>query len=84
MKGNQLLVNLLPLMTIADNQLKHHQYLAGNEFSMADIAFGVLVDKWERLNQGEGQFLNISKYYDRLLSRPHYQKHVVQFSLDAV
>ena len=83
-KGDQLLANVLPLMTIADNQLKQYSHLAGNDFSMADIAFGVLVDKWERLKQGEGQFLNISKYYDRLLNRPHYQKNVVQFSLDAV
>lgn len=83
-RGEQLLSNVLPLLTIADKELKQKKYIASDDFSMADIPFGVLIDKWERINQAKNQFTNVSRYYELLLTRPFFKSNVVKFSLDAI
>jgi len=83
-KLEQLLSNITPLLSIANHQLSRYPYIAGNEFSMADISFGVLIDKWERINICNSDFLNIKVYYEQLLQRQHFVEHVVKFSLDAI
>jgi len=72
------------LLKIANDQLGQTSYIAGNAFSMADIPLGVLIDKWEKIDQQKSNLLNLSIYYDRLLKREHFFKHVTQYALNAI
>jgi len=83
-KLEKLLANINPILSIADSQLSSYPFIAGNEFSMADIPFGVLIDKWERINIKNSEFLHIKKYYIELLKRKNFVDKVVQFSLNAI
>jgi glutathione S-transferase len=83
-KADQLLNAVYPLLKIANDQLGQTSYIAGNAFSMADIPLGVLIDKWEKIDQQKSNLLNLSIYYDRLLKREHFCKHVTQYALNAI
>lgn len=83
-KTSQLLHLVQPLLRIANNQLGETAYIAGNTFSMADIPLGVLIDKWEKIDQKKSNFLNLSLYYDRLLERQHFSNCVAKHALDSV
>jgi glutathione S-transferase len=83
-KLEQLLSLVNPHLSIANEQLSQHPFIAGHSFSMADITFGVLVDKWERINIKNKQFIHIEKYYEQLLQRTHFVHNVVNFSLNAI
>jgi glutathione S-transferase len=83
-KIEQLLSQINPHLAIANQQLSKYNYIAGNDFSMADITFGVLVDKWERINIKNQEFIHITNYYEKLLTRSHFIHNVVHFSLNAI
>jgi glutathione S-transferase len=57
-------------------ELGHHSYIAGNEFSLADIAWGVHVNRWFNMKFDRPEVANLRAWYDRLLTRPAYRKHI--------
>jgi glutathione S-transferase len=83
-KASQLFDSIKPLMKIANDQLGQAPFIAGKVFSMADISLGVLIDKWEKIDQKKSNFLNLSLYYDRLLERKDYFNCVAKYALNAV
>ena len=83
-KADQLHRSIYPLLKIVDDQLAQTPYIVGKTFSMADIPLGVLIDKWERIDQQKSHLLNVSLYYERLLKREHYRNHVTQYALNAI
>ena len=83
-KASQLFNSIQPLMKIANDQLGQAPFIAGKTFSMADISLGVLIDKWEKIDQKKSNFINLSLYYDRLLERKDYFNCVAQYALNAV
>ncbi len=65
------------IWAILDRRLAHQDYIATNDFSLADMTFGVHVHRWLNLDipgRPEARFL--SAWYQRLLDRPAFHKHV--------
>lgn len=65
-------------LQIADAQLEHNQYLAGSDFTLADIQFGhVLYRYYDIAINRKSNLNNIERYYRELTARPAYQEHVM-------
>jgi glutathione S-transferase len=62
---------------IADDVLASQPYLSGRAFSMGDIPFGCFVNRWMCLPVERPAHANLVKYYERLKSRPAFQRHVM-------
>ncbi len=57
-------------------QLEAHAYVAGNDFSLADIPLGVLVHRFYTLEIERPELPALHAWYERLLARPAYARHV--------
>lgn len=60
-------------MEILEARLGHEQgngFVAGGDFSIADIALGLSVHRWMSIPRDKPTFPAISAYYDRLRGRP--------------
>jgi len=65
------------IFKIADDVLASQPYLSGREFGMGDIPFGCFVYRWHALPIERPAHANLSRYYERLKSRPGYRQHVM-------
>jgi glutathione S-transferase len=65
------------LMAVIDAQLnKTGAYIAGAEFTLADICIGLTVNRWFGTPTGiKPDFPAIDAYYDLLTERPGFQRH---------
>lgn len=61
--------------TMLDHQLASHGYVAGPDFTLADIASGVHVHRWFSFAAKRPELPHLRAWYDRLLARPAYAKH---------
>ncbi|MBU6500206.1 MAG: glutathione S-transferase family protein [Rhodospirillales bacterium] len=64
------------IWAILDGRLASRPFLAGADFTLADIAFGVHVHRWFNMavpNRPEAPHLHA--WYQRLLARPTYKAH---------
>ena len=68
---------LQKLMKIADAQIAKNGWLAGSEFSVADISFGTHLYRYFTADFKRGDFPALAAYYDRLCMRQTYQAHVM-------
>ena len=64
-------------LRIAQDKLTHHQFLTGNELTLADIQFGHILYRYFELEISRAELPEIRRYYDMLTARPQYQKHVM-------
>ncbi len=65
-------------LQIANAQLEQNQYLAGNDFTLADIQFGhVLYRYYDIAINRKSDLNNIERYYSELTARKAYQEHVM-------
>ncbi|MBL4751643.1 MAG: glutathione S-transferase family protein [Amylibacter sp.] len=64
-------------LKIAEQQLATTDYLAGDNFTLADIQFGHLLFRYYDIEIERAAFPALAAYYDRLTKRPAYQKHVM-------
>ncbi|MBA5639317.1 glutathione S-transferase family protein [Duganella sp. LX20W] len=63
-------------MTILDGQLAHTgAYVAGAEFSLADIVIGLSVNRWLLSPIARPELAAVAAYHERLLQRPGYAAH---------
>ena len=62
---------------IAENQLAHGAYVAGDHLSLGDIPLGVWAYRWFNLPIDRPKFARLDAWYQRLRERPPYQKHVM-------
>lgn len=63
-------------MEILNRQLESTgAYVAGNEFSLADIPIGLSVNRWFETPLAHPDFPAVSDYYERLSHRPGYLLH---------
>jgi glutathione S-transferase len=62
---------------IADDALAAQPYMSGREFGMGDIPFGCFVYRWYALPIERPAHANLTRYYERLKSRPGYKQHVM-------
>lgn len=73
----QAMANLERSLLIAELQLGKHRFLAGDEFSLADIQLGHILYRYFDINVVRQPFQNLRAYYERLTSRPAFQEHVI-------
>ncbi len=59
-----------PLLDQLNNHLAEHAYLAGNEFSMADIPVGCEIHRWFGLPQPRPEFPHLERWYAAVSARP--------------
>jgi len=59
-----------------DGQLGRHDFIAGNAFTLCDIAWGVHAHRWFNMDFERPPLAHLRAWYDRLLGRSAYQKHV--------
>ena len=71
-------VKAIELWGIVERQLQNQPYLNGKEFSISDIALGILVHRWHQFPIERGNLPNLAGYYERLKARPAYARHVAQ------
>ena len=64
-------------LSIADRQLANHRYLAGDDFTLADIQLGHILYRYFDIDIERKKFPHVSLYYKRLCERPMYSKHVM-------
>jgi glutathione S-transferase len=60
-------------------ELKRHPYIAGDDFSLCDIPWGVHANRWFGMNYlglGRPELPAVRAWYDRLCRRPAYQVHI--------
>lgn len=68
---------LKELMAIAEEQIAQYGWLAGPDFSLADISFGTHLYRYFTADFERGDFPALAAYYDRLCARTAYQTHVM-------
>ncbi len=72
------------IMAVAEQRLLDREHLAGDGFSMADLVFGVVADKWVRIEQDRLDTPHIARYHARLMQRPAFLKNVFSHALTAI
>lgn len=71
---------LIPLRFLND-QLGQRDFVASDQFSMADLLAGVYVDRWMRLDADAASLKNIARYFERLSVREPYKKTILAFEV---
>jgi glutathione S-transferase len=64
-------------LRIAQDKLAHHQFLAGDDLTLADIQFGHILNRYFELEITRADLPGIRRYYDLLTQMPHYRTHVM-------
>lgn len=62
---------------IADRQLSQNEYLAGPEFTLADIQFGHVLYRYFEIDIDRPELEHVSRYYALISQRDAYQNHVM-------
>ncbi|MEM8629672.1 MAG: glutathione S-transferase family protein [Pseudomonadota bacterium] len=64
-------------LAVAENQLAEHGFLAGPEFTLADIALGHILYRYFTIEIQRGDLPQLAAYYARLKDRSAYRKGVM-------
>jgi glutathione S-transferase len=64
-------------LNIAEAQLRRHAFLAGDNFTLADIQFGHVLYRYFDITIDRPEHPALQRYYDRLKRRPAFQEHVM-------
>ena len=66
---------------LLDAELSHREYLAGAEFSIADIPAGTTLYRYFNIDVERPDIPKVESWYQRLSQRPAYREHVtIEFS----
>lgn len=68
---------------IADQQLLQHTYLAGDDFSLADVVLGHISYRYFEFDIARAELQHIRAYLERFTQRSQYRTHVM-VSYDAL
>lgn len=64
------------IWSILDTRLARHAHLAGDDFTLADIVFGMHAHRWYAMDVPErAETPYIAAWYKRLLARPAFVRH---------
>ena len=66
----------VPLWTLLDAHLAGRDWVGGADFTIGDIAPGVWVHRWYVMPVERPDLPRLHAWYQRLLARPAYEKHV--------
>ena len=64
-------------MLLLDQSLSQHNYIVGDELSLADIPIGALMYRYVNLDVTADLPVNVAKWYERLTVREPFQTHVM-------
>lgn len=64
-------------LTIANTQLAQNTFLAGENFTLADIQFGHCLYRYFDIEIARPEYKHINRYYAALKRRAAYQEHVM-------
>ncbi|MEQ8651232.1 MAG: glutathione S-transferase family protein [Kiloniellales bacterium] len=64
-------------LAIAGKQLRQQRYLAGDDFTLADIQFGHILFRYFTIEIERAALPAVRRYYDALSERPAYREHVM-------
>ena len=64
-------------LKIADQQLLKHTYLAGDDFSLADVVLGHILNRYFDIDIERAELSHLRSYYERLTERLQYRTHVM-------
>jgi glutathione S-transferase len=68
-------------MTLFDTALGQGPYVAGQEFSLADIPIGIMAYRYAALVPERPVLSNLDRWYDRIASRAAFSTHVSSIPL---
>jgi glutathione S-transferase len=63
---------------ILDNHLAENAYIGGDRLTMADFPAGSITHRWMQWTPNRPSHANVEAYYERLIARSAYQKHVIE------
>ena len=69
---------LEPKLALVDAQLGRSPFVAGSSFTIADVAMGLLADRWFRLPIPRAELPHLRRWYDGLAARPAFLTHCAQ------
>lgn len=64
-------------LVIAEDRLRTHPFLAGADFTLADIQFGHVLYRYFDIAIERQPLLALAEYHERLKQRPAYREHVM-------
>lgn len=64
-------------LRIAETELMQHNFIAGEDFTLADIQFGHLLYRYYTMDIKRPDLPALAAYYKRLTERPAYKQHVM-------
>lgn len=64
-------------LAIAEARIAAHPWLVGEDFTLADIAFGTPLFRYYTMDIARKPLPALRRYYERLCSRPAFAKHVM-------
>jgi len=64
-------------LTILNDCLKNSSFVAGSEFSIADISVGTMFYRYFNMGVSTPELPNVNRWYERLTIRPAYQKNIM-------
>ncbi len=64
------------LMAMLDAQLARHAYVAGDDFTLADIVLGLSAQRWRSTPGGKPVLANVDAWFERLRRQPGFAAHV--------
>jgi len=67
----------IPVIAILDAHLATHDYIAGDAFTMGDIAVGCSIWRWFDLPLQRPPFAHVARWFDALATRAAYRKIVM-------
>ena len=73
----EALARLARVLKIAEGQLADHEYLAGDDFTLADIQFGHVLYRYFDIDIARPAWPAIERYYAALVRRPAFAEHVM-------
>ena len=73
----QALAKLNAILAIAEARLADRAYLAGDDFTLADIQFGHVLFRYFDIDIARPAWPAIERYYGALTQRPAYAEHVM-------
>lgn len=76
-KQEQMVLDCGRIFGQLDAQLSGREYICGRSLTVADIVNGAIMYRYMTLDIERPQLPNLSAWYERLVARPAYQKHVM-------
>jgi glutathione S-transferase len=71
------LEKLHAILAIAEAQLARHAFLAGGDFTLADIQFGHVLYRYFDIDIPRPSWPNVERYYHQLTQRQAFREHVM-------